>query len=161
LAHPEDTNGVERAVRWPVGLDHAEHAMQLPVDEEDNEEMVGVPESLKVLSSLFLSGSPSHSTESNPHDPTSDSGSGLNAEQEEVLDAVGCVVGRHDGEPDDVDDMSQGMYEGPEDDGPASGLVEGDVFVERNEVVKGRATEEGDEVTADREENEDDVDVTE
>jgi hypothetical protein len=48
---------------------------------------------------------------------------------------------------------------GEEDDGPCGCLVEGDVLVEGDEVVERRATEEGDEVAADGEEDEDDVDM--
>ena len=48
---------------------------------------------------------------------------------------------------------------GEEDDGPCGSLVEGDVFVERNDVVQGRPPEERDEIATDWEENEDDVDV--
>lgn len=58
--YPEDTDGVERTVRRPVGLDHAEHAVQLPVDEEDDEEMVGVPEPLEVRTTTLLDGEPDH-----------------------------------------------------------------------------------------------------
>ena len=45
---PKDTDGVEGAVRRPVRFDHAEHAVKLPVDKEDDEQMVRVPEALKV-----------------------------------------------------------------------------------------------------------------
>lgn len=40
---PKDTDGVEVAVRRTVGFDHAEHAVELPVDEEHNEQVVRVP----------------------------------------------------------------------------------------------------------------------
>jgi len=53
---------------------------------------------------------------------------------------------------EDVDD-------GPEDDGPPGGFVEGDVLVKGDEVVQGSAAEDGDKVAADGDEDEDDVDV--
>jgi hypothetical protein len=42
--HPKDTDSVKVAVRGTVGLDHAEHAVELPVDEKDNEQVVRVPD---------------------------------------------------------------------------------------------------------------------
>ena len=49
---------------------------------------------------------------------------------------------------------------GCEDDhGPRRGLVKGEVFVERNNMVEGCTTEEGDKVAANGEKNEDDVDM--
>lgn len=53
-AYPEHSDGVERAVRGPVGLDHAEHAMELPEQEEHDEEMVRIPEALEVSTTTFL-----------------------------------------------------------------------------------------------------------
>jgi hypothetical protein len=43
MTYPEDSDGIERAVGRTVGLDHAEHAVELPVDEEDDEQVVRVP----------------------------------------------------------------------------------------------------------------------
>ena len=37
--YPEDTNSVVRTVGRAVRLDHTEHTVELPVDEEDNEEV--------------------------------------------------------------------------------------------------------------------------
>ena len=69
---PKDTDGVERAIRGPVGLDHAEHAVKLPVDEEDNKQMVRVPEAFKVGPTPLLHRKPDHDSERKPHDPTGD-----------------------------------------------------------------------------------------
>jgi hypothetical protein len=51
------------------------------------------------------------------------------------------------------------MDDGEHYDRPCGELVESEVIVERNEVVERGATEEGDEVAADGEEYEDDIDV--
>jgi len=48
---------------------------------------------------------------------------------------------------------------GPEDNGPGGGLVEGDVLVEGNDVVQGRPSQHGDEVPAYREQDEGGIDV--
>jgi len=69
---PKDTNGVVRAVRRPVGLDHTEHAVELPVDEEDDEQMVRVPEALKVGPAPLLDRKPDYNPQGEPHDPSSD-----------------------------------------------------------------------------------------
>lgn len=47
----------------------------------------------------------------------------------------------------------------PPDNGPGGRLVEGDVLVERNVVVEGRLADEGNEVAADRQQDEDHIDV--
>jgi len=53
---PEDSDGVGRAIRRAVGFDHAEHAMQLPIDEEHNEQVVRIPKPLKVSTTSLLTG---------------------------------------------------------------------------------------------------------
>jgi hypothetical protein len=35
ITDPKDCNVVPRAIRRSIGLNHAEHAMQLPIDKED------------------------------------------------------------------------------------------------------------------------------
>lgn len=50
-------------------LDHAKHAVKLPVDEEDDEEVVSVPESLKVLLLVLVERGPDHSRQTQNHDP--------------------------------------------------------------------------------------------
>ena len=49
---PEDANAITE--RCEVGLDHAESAVDRPEDEEDNEQVVGVPEAFEVCSSRLL-----------------------------------------------------------------------------------------------------------
>lgn len=51
------------------------------------------------------------------------------------------------------------MNDGPKDDRPGGSLVEGDVLVERNDVIQGCLTQQGDEVPANREQDEGDVDM--
>lgn len=54
----------------------------------------------------------------------------------------------------EVDHMRGNVNTGADDDGPRSGLVKGDILVEGNDIVKGRAAQEGDEIAADGEEDE-------
>lgn len=51
------------------------------------------------------------------------------------------------------------MNDSPKDDRPGGGLVEGDVLVERDNIVQGCPTQEGDKIPAYREQDEGDVDV--
>jgi hypothetical protein len=46
-----------------------------------------------------------------------------------------------------------------DDDGPCSGFVEGDVLIERDNVIEGGFAKKGDEVAADGKKDEDDIDV--
>ena len=159
--YPEDTNRVPGAERRTVGLDHAEHTVQLPVEEEDEEQVVRVPEALKVRATRFLSSVPSHDDKRSGHDPASDTGTGGEVGDEEDDEAVarrsGERVGK--GELGEVDHVRGDVDEGEEADAPADGLVERDVLVEGNVVVERRAAEERDEVAADGQEDERDLDV--
>jgi hypothetical protein len=55
--------------------------------------------------------------------------------------------------------MGDDMDSGTDDDGPRSGFVEGDVLVERDNVIEGSFTKKGDEVAADGKKDEYDIDV--
>ena len=50
--------------------------MELPVDEEYEEKVMGIPESFKVCSADFLSGKEYDETETSSHDPTSNARTG-------------------------------------------------------------------------------------
>lgn len=161
MTYPEDTDDVVRAERRTVRLDHAEHAVQLPVDEEDDEEVVRVPEAVEVGTAALLHREPDHDTERGPHDPASRTGTGREVGHEEGDDTLtGRLRVRVDhGKVGEVDHVCSGVDGREEDDGPGDGFVERDVLVKRDEVVQGGASQEGDEVAADGEEDEDHVDV--
>jgi hypothetical protein len=58
-----------------------------------------------------------------------------------------------------VDHVGKNMNNCPSDNRPGSCLVESDVLVEWYDVVERRTTEEGDKVTANGEEDEDDINM--
>ena len=135
--------------------------MELPVDEEDNEQVVGVPEPLKVGATTLLNGEPDHDTQCSSHDPasctrTSDE---VGCDKGDNLLAGGLRVGVNHGELGEVDHVGDNVDNREDDDGPGDGLVERDVLVEGDERVQGRAPEERDEVAADGEKDERDIDV--
>jgi hypothetical protein len=149
---PENSDGIEGTERRPIRLDHAEHAMQLPKDEEDDEKVVGVPEPLEVGTAFLLEGKPDHGTKDYPHKPTGDEGTNLEVSQ----DAIGELLTERlalsivDGKTNEIYSVGKSMNNTPPEDRKAGGLVECDVLVERDDIVEGSATEQGDEVTADR-----------
>lgn len=51
------------------------------------------------------------------------------------------------------------MNDSPEDDRPGGSLVEGDVLVERDDIVQGGSAQQGDKVPAYREEDKGDINV--
>ena len=51
------------------------------------------------------------------------------------------------------------MHDSADDDRPGGGLMEGEVFVKGDDVVKGCATEEGYKIAADGEKDEDNIDM--
>lgn len=72
--YPEDTNGVERTIWWPVRLDHAEHAMELPEQEEHNEQVVRVPEHFKASTAPLLHREKHHHSQTRSHRPSGGTG---------------------------------------------------------------------------------------
>jgi len=161
---PEDTNGVERAERRPIGLNHAEHAVELPENEEGDEEVVSVPELLEstiLCPATFLYRKVHHRAETRPHEPTSDEGTDDEVGGDEEDDALsgGGGAGVGHGEAVKVDDMGKGVNETTGEDGPCCCFVEGDVFVERNDSAEGRTAHDGHEVTANGKEDENDINM--
>lgn len=61
------------------------------------------------------------------------------------------------GELGEIDHVCGDVNDRPEDDGPGSRLVEGDILVEGNVVVQRGAPDEGYEVAADGQQDEDDI----
>lgn len=135
---PKHADDVE-AASAVVGLDHAEHAVQLPADEEDDEEMVGVPKLFKPsvrAASAFLDGEPNHDPQGDGHDPSGHAGSGGKVEDEELGKRVRRrVLCEDDGEHRKVVHMGDDVHGREEDDGPSGGDMELDVVIKGNNVV--------------------------
>lgn len=67
--HPVLVEHTDTVAEWfPVILDHAEFAVNGPEDEEDDEEVVGIPESLEVRSAWFFDRCHNHCHERSEHD---------------------------------------------------------------------------------------------
>ena len=155
-AYPEDTDRVEGAVWRSVRFDHAEHAVKLPAYEEDDKEVVRVPEPLKVGATPLLHGKVYHGEQADGHDPPGYTWASRKVccqESNDALTSVGCGGIGH-GQPVKVDHVGNDMNDCASDDGPGGCFVEGDALVKGNDVVQGRSAEEGDEVTADRKQDE-------
>lgn len=159
--HPKDTDGVPRAVRRTVGFDHAEHTMELPADEEDDEEVVGIPEVFKVGPPPLLPSKEDYDAERSGHDPASGTGSSgeVGVEEGDELGATCLGVGVCHREFSEIDHVCPDVHGREENDRPCRGLVKGYVLVERDNMIEGRAAEERDKVAAHGEKDKDDVDV--
>ena len=85
--------------------------MELPVDEEHNEEVVGVPEPLKVRTAAFLHCEPHHDTQSDDHDPSSRTRTGDKIGSEEGDDALARCrrIGIEHGQLGKVDHVCGGV----------------------------------------------------
>ncbi len=143
-AYPEHTNVVERTERRSVRLDHAEHAMELPADKEDNKEVVGIPEPLEVSTAPLFPREENHDTQSQCHNPTGKTRTGCKVGSEEGDNFFAWGRGSRVGcrKPGKVNHMRSDMHNATDYDGPCSRFVEGDVLVERDEVVQGSATQQ-------------------
>ena len=133
--------------------------MELPVDEEDNEQMVGVPEALEMSPTPLLHRKPDHDSEREPHDPSRDTRTSRKVGQQKDDEPLLGRFSRLDGEVCEVEHVRDSVNDRPEDDGPGGGLVEGDVLIEGNDVVQGSPAEDGDEVPAYGEQDEGDIDM--
>ena len=111
--------------------------MQLPVDKEHNEEVVRVPEPLKVCTATLLNSKPDHDTESSSHDPAGETRTSNEVRSEEGHDlrAGTHCVGVCQSELGEIDHVCGDVDKTPPDNRPSGGLVERDVLVERNVVV--------------------------
>ena len=90
-AYPKYTNVVPGAVWRSVRLDHAKHTVKLPQDEEHDEQMVRVPESLKVDPTLSFSGKEKHNGEAKGHQPSSDTRTGREVCSKKRNKDIGCA----------------------------------------------------------------------
>jgi hypothetical protein len=135
--------------------------MELPADEEDDEKVMSIPEVLKVGTFPFLHGEVDHDGKGDGHNPPGSTGPGGKVGLKEGTElCTRCLcgsVGKR--ELGKVDHVRYNMHDSADDNGPGGGLVEGDVLVEGDELVEGCATKEGDEIAADGEKDEDDINM--
>jgi hypothetical protein len=121
---------------------------------------MGIPEILEVCTSAFLYCKINHYEERGSHYPTGDTRSSRKVGSEKNSDL--CSSARtlvRCSQPGKVHHVGQNMDNGEKDDRPSRGLMESDVLVERNDVVQWCPTEKGNEVPADGEEDEGDINV--
>lgn len=113
--------------------------MELPVDEEDDEQVVRVPEPLKVSAAPLLNSKPHHDAKRSGHDPSSETRpSGEIGTQKPDKDlAGGRSIWVEHCELRKVHHVSGNVDERTGNNGPGGGFVEGDILVEGNDVVQG------------------------
>ena len=135
--------------------------MELPADEEHDEQVVRVPEPLKVSTAALLHSIPDHDGQSSSHDPASGTGTSREVRCEECHDTLAgsLRVRVSHSQLGEIDHVGGDVHDRADNDRPGGRLMEGDVLVEGDDIVKGGAAEEGNEVAADGEEDECDVDV--
>jgi len=133
--------------------------VKLPVDEENDEQMVGVPEAFIVSPTPPLNRKPDHNPQAEPHDPSGDTRTSCEVGQQKDNEPLLGRICRRNGEVRKVDHVGKGVNDRPEDEGPCGGLVESDVLVEGNDIVQGSPAQHGDEVPAYGEEDEGDIDM--
>jgi hypothetical protein len=116
--------------------------MQLPIDEEYDEKVVGIPESFEIGSTDFLSGEEYYDSERNGHDPTGNTGTRSEVCAKESQNPLTGCLGRciSHGELVKVYHVGQDMDNGKNDHRPGSSFVEGDVFIKGNDIVQGSAS---------------------
>ena len=126
---PENANAVAEGLK--VGPDHTEGSVDGPEDKKYNEQVVGVPESLKVGPSRLLHGGKHDSHERNQHNVSAPSGPRQQIRANEAFEPE-LLPGGKSGQ---VIPVRNGVDPGEEDNGPSDEFVEGDVLVERDDAV--------------------------
>lgn len=153
--HTDGRSANAGAERSKVGLNHAEGTVDGPEEEEDDEHVVSVPESLIIGTAGLLDRGEDHTHERDQHDIASPAGSGDKVGQQPAVDSE-VVLG---GDLSKVVPVGNSVDPREEDNGPSGGDVEGDVLVELDDSVERSLTGQGDERAADGEKDQSDVDV--
>jgi hypothetical protein len=116
--------------------------MQLPADEEDNEEVVSIPEVLEVSTFPLLHGEVDHDSKTEGHNPPGSAGPGGKVGLKEGGELCATRLCRSVGERElgKVDHVRCDMHDSANDNRPGGGLMKGNALVKGNELVKGCAT---------------------
>ena len=111
--------------------------MELPIDEEYDEKVMGIPESFVIGCANLLSAKEYHDSKTSGHDPTSDTGTRGEIDAKERHEALTgcCGSGISHGKPVKVYHVGQNVDNGEADYGPGGNFVESDVFIEGDDIV--------------------------
>jgi len=122
---------------------------------------MGIPEPFEMGTTPLLHSEPNHDEKNDGHDPTGNARASGEISGEEVAYAFasGCSFHVKECETPEVDHVCDDMNDGASYNGPSRSLVKCDAFVKRNEAIEGSSTEERNEISADREKDEDDIDM--
>ena len=111
--------------------------MELPRKEENEEEVVTVPEPLEVGTPAFLHRKPNHDPKTSSHNPPSSTRTSskvcLQKDKDTLTGSLG--IGVEHSKFLEVTHVSPNMNHCEHDHGPRCRFVKCDVFVERNELV--------------------------
>lgn len=135
--------------------------MELPCKEEDEEEVVSVPEPLEVGTAPFLHSKPNHDAKTGSHDPTRSTGTSSKVCPQKYKNALTrslCIRVKHS-EFLEVAHMCGNMDNREYNHRPCCRFMEGDIFVERDELIQGCPAKKRDEITTDGQKDEDNVGV--
>ena len=135
--------------------------MKLPANEDDDEKVMSVPEVLEISMLSFLHCKVDHDSKAEGHNPPGSAGPGGKVslkEGDELCATCLCgSIGKR--ELGKVDHVCSNMHDSADHNRPAGSFVEGDVLAKGNELVKGRATKKRDEIAADGEKDEEDINI--
>lgn len=126
---PENTDAV--AEGFKIRFDHTERSMDGPEDEEYDEKVMSIPESLKVGPSRFLHGREHHRHKRNQHNVSAPPGPRQEISSNEAFEANSV----HGGEFGQIVPVCDGVDPGEKDNGPADEFVEGDVLIEGDDAI--------------------------
>jgi hypothetical protein len=108
--------------------------MELPADEDDDENVMGMSEVLEIGTSPFLHGKVNHDGKADGHNPPGSAGPGGKVGPKESNEPrTTCLCGgfgKH--KLGKVDHVCHDMHDNADNNGPGGGLMDGGVLVEGN-----------------------------
>jgi hypothetical protein len=107
----------------------------LPVDEQNNEKVMRIPESLKMDFTNFISGKKYNGSKTSGHDPTCDTGTCGEVEAKEDPYTLCCGRSTNDGKPVKVYHMGYNVDSSKRDYGPCRKFVESEGFIKGDDIV--------------------------
>ena len=115
--------------------------MKLPVDKEDNEQVVRVPKTLKICFAFLLHRKVNHNSKNSRHNPASHTGASGEIDRKKI-DGMLAGSGTHgSGQFVKIDHVCNDMNNGTGYDGPTSCLMKGYILVKRDDVVQRRTAQ--------------------
>jgi len=115
--------------------------MKLPVDKEDNEQVVRIPKTLEIRFAFLLPRKVDHNSENSRHNPASHTGASGEVDRKKIDGKLGGSRAHGSGQFVEIDHVCNDMNNGTGYDGPTSCLMKSYILVKRDDIVQRRTAQ--------------------